>query len=444
MVATRRGSRKRPRAAASDLVDGAGASRRAATNGVIARLPGWQLPFHFLLALFKRSYEDRIVVLSAALAFVSVTSLVPLLAAFSFIGRQLFDSYRTKIVAALEQMLPYSQGAIADRLQEFLTQSESLPRFGLVAFAVVSLAAFGTLEEVLNRIWRVTVERPFRVRLLSFTLLLFWGPLLIGASFSALLLIQQRPDFAAILEQAAFLRAVPYIVIVLALTMLYWMVPYAPVRFSSALAGGLAAGSLFELLRHAFGWYVDSFGWSTNLVYGGFAVALFFLLSIEAAWVLVLLGCEIAFLVQHPVHFGPRPPVAAPLREAWAGLVALTFLVVRFRQGLPIAPLVALEARLGLPADEIRILLQPLVEAGLVAHPTPTETDAFLLARDPHTVSVADALAAYDLPRQEALATLDPALGDRLTALADRLVQAREGATCELTLAELAAGQAAA
>lgn len=401
----------------------------------------WKYPFYFVAALVRRTIDDRVVTLAAALAFVTVSSLVPLLAAFSFIGRQLFDEYRQKIVGALSVILPYGEVAISTHIQSFLEQSEGLSQIGLVTFALLSLAAFGTLEEILNRIWRVTVERPFKVRLLSFTLLLFWGPLLIGAAFSGMLLLEQQPAFSDLVREARLFQIAPFIIVASGLSMLYWLVPYAPVRFRAAMIGGVASAAMVEILRWAFRVYVNEFGEGTNLVYGGFAAALFFLLSIELGWVLVLLGCEIAYLVQHPTHYGPRPPTAAPQREAWAGLVALAYLVLRFRHGEPVTPLVMLEARLGLPADEVRTLLAPLVSKGFLAHPSPTDTDAYLLGRDPHAVPVSAALAAYELPRQQAVAAIDPALAVRLAELQKRLATAREtvlandGST--LTLADL-------
>lgn len=392
----------------------------------------------FALALAERTYEDQVPTLAAALAFVSVLSLVPLLAAFSFVGERVFAAYRGQILGALSQILPYAQDAIDSRIEEFLAQSENLPQFGFIAFAFVSLSAFGTLEGIFNRIWRVTIARPFKVRFLSFTLLLFWGPLLIGATFSGLLLLEQRPELASVLRNSHLLAAAPFLAVALGLTMLYWLVPYAPVRFRAAAIGGVTAAAAFEGLRHGFSHYVSTFGGSTNLVYGGFAVALFFMLSINFTWVLVLVGCEIAYLVQHPASWSTRPAAAEPMRESWVALVVLALLAVRFRAGRPLTPLVVLEAQLGLPAENLRTLLDPLIDRGLLAHPSDTESDIYLLGRDPGEIPVAQLLAAYDAPRERQLAEQAPRLAGRLAALQERLVAARnQELGTEITLAEL-------
>jgi membrane protein len=392
----------------------------------------------FPLALARRLHEDQVPTLAAALAFVTVLSLVPLLAAFSFVGERVFAAYRGQILGALAQVLPYGQETIAIRIEEFLTQSANLPQFGFVAFALVSLSAFGTLESILNRIWRVTLARPFKVRFLSFTLLLFWGPLLIGATFSGLLLLEQRPELASVLHSSYVLRAAPFLAVALGLTMLYWLVPYAPVRFRAAAIGGTTAAAAFEILRHGFSHYVSTFGGSTNLIYGGFAVALFFMLSINFTWILVLTGCEIAYLVQHPASWSTRRQANEPLREPWAALVALALLAVRFRAGRPLTPLVVLEAQLGLPAEDLRALLAPLVEQGVLAHPTADDTDVYLLGRDPGEIRVASLFALFDTPRERQLAEQAPRLAGRLAALQTRLVAARNHELGrDVTLAEL-------
>lgn len=403
---------------------------------------GLRTAARFLALLAAKARRDGVILYSAALGFVTVCSLIPLLAAFSFIGRRFFSQYEEKVVSALAHILPYSEQTILVRIREFVQQAETLPGFGLIGFALVSLAAFGAIEEILNRIWDVDASRPFRVRLLSFTLVLFWGPLVMGACFSVLLLLAQRDDLEVLLDEAWLLRFLPFIAVAGGLSMLYWLVPYTVVRFRHALAGGVSAALLFELLRWGFGLYVDALAAGANVIYGGFALALFFMLSVEAAWVIALLGGEIAYVAQHYRALDRARRAAEPPREAWTALVALAVIAERFRRGEPVTAVADLADRLVLPPSEIRRSLVPLAAARVVFHPG-DNTEQLALATDPHAVAVADVLELFETERRKLLEPLPAALGAPLEALRQRIRVARDGSLGRITVAELTAPEAA-
>ncbi|HET9765381.1 MAG TPA: YhjD/YihY/BrkB family envelope integrity protein, partial [Thermoanaerobaculia bacterium] len=172
---------------------------RAAGEGSAARPPaaGWRRRVHdgftFARLLTKKVAADGVTQRAAALAFVTILALIPLLAAFTFVAAQLLHDYQDRVLAFLTSVLPYSQGQVLASLQNFVNQAETLQEVGFLAFILVGLGAFGTIEETINRIWQVSTRRSLRARLVSFTLLVFWGPLLIGSCYSVLLLLRQRP-----------------------------------------------------------------------------------------------------------------------------------------------------------------------------------------------------------------------------------------------------------
>ncbi|HEY0782916.1 MAG TPA: YhjD/YihY/BrkB family envelope integrity protein, partial [Thermoanaerobaculia bacterium] len=140
-----------------------------------------QLGRFFLLTL-RQMHEDSAFLTASALAFVTLLSLIPFLAAFSFVGARVFHQYPQKSREVFVQVLPYSDKSLTDKLGEFLDQAEGLHGVGLAALFATTLFAFSTVEGAINKIWNVSRRRPFRVLLLSYGLLVFWGPLLIGAT----------------------------------------------------------------------------------------------------------------------------------------------------------------------------------------------------------------------------------------------------------------------
>jgi membrane protein len=389
----------------------------------------------FLLLVLKRSADDGIPQRAAALAFITILALIPLLAAFSFVAAQLIETYRERVLDVLTGILPFSEQVLLDNIEHFVEQAESLKTIGFLTFILVGLAAFGAIEEAINRIWQVSSRRSLRAKLVSFTLLVFWGPLVIGASFSALLVLRQRPGLDVLFEESFLVQAVPFLVSLLGLTMLYWQVPFTRVRFSAALLGGATAAVLLELLRRTFALYVERMQ-ITYVVYGGFALAIFFMIAVQLAWWAVLMGTEIAYVAQHFQALTETKGKDARFREPWLGLAALAMMLEGLREGRPLTDLERMAAAFGASPEAVREALEPLVAAGLVVE-TQGEPSGFLLARDPHELTLERALSAYERPVDELLAGLPEPLRENLQVLMARLRDNRATTLADRSIVQL-------
>lgn len=388
----------------------------------------------FLLLTLRRTHRDGVVLIAAALAYVTILSLIPLLAATSFVGSLVFSAYPEQSLEFFLQVLPYHEEAVVDQIQRFFAQSREVEGWTILAFFATTLFAFGTVEETVNRIWNVARRRPFRVRFISFTLLIFWGPVLIGATYSAYLVLRRRLG-TELLETPALVALLPFLGTLAGLTMLYHLVPYTRVSFPSALAGGITAAVLLELLRRSFGLYVGLLTRPTE-VYGPFAFALFFAISIQVSWAIVLYGSELAYCAQHHGalvrEFGRGPH----FQGRWVGLAAALVLAERLDRGSPRTPQGELADTLRVREDQLEPMLEPLLEAGqLVA--TPGRDREYLLARPPHKTPVAKVLAAYDAQSHRVFEPLGDRLQGALDDLASRIARGRERDLERLTLADL-------
>lgn len=389
----------------------------------------------FLLLTARKSREDAVFLTSGALAFVTLLSLIPLLAAFSFVGARVFSQYQEKSLEFFVQVLPYHDLSVVQAIQQFLGQAESLHGWGLFAFVATALAAFGTVEESLNRIWGVPHNRPFRVRLLSFTLLIFWGPVLIGATFSSLLVLRQQPALRVLLEESLLLNLLPFAATLFGLTILYWLVPYTTVAFRSALAGGITAAISLELLRSGFAAYVGLLR-NASVVYGSFTFAMFFAVSIQLTWAIVLYGSIVAYCSQHYGALVRGLAKLKPYQGRWVGLAATAVLAKRFSNGQPITSHDALADRLRLPPGPLGIVLEPLVQARLLAL-AEGRGRAYLLARPPHDITLDQILSAYDSASHPAFDPLGTDLRARFTDFFAQVNQLRKKGLAGTTLADL-------
>ena len=163
------------------------------------------------------TYEDGVLLTASALAFVTVLSLIPLLTALSFVGARVFSQYPQRSLEIFVQILPYSDKSLVDAIAEFLDQAETIHGVGVIAFFVTTLYLFATVEETFNKIWNVSRRRPIRARLISFILLIFWGPLLIGATFSSLIMLRQSPAFRRLFQESFLLNVLPFVATVVGL-----------------------------------------------------------------------------------------------------------------------------------------------------------------------------------------------------------------------------------
>lgn len=388
----------------------------------------------YLVITLRQAHEDSIWLTGSALALVTLLSLIPLLAAFSFIGARVFSQYPQRSLEIFVQILPYSEETIVDTLTELLGQAGGIHGIGVVFFFTSSLFLFATIEEALNRIWNVLHQRPLRVRLLSFLLFFFLGPILVGATFTSLLLLRQSPAFRRLAEESFLLTLAPFLASLIGLTILYWRVPYAPVRFRNALVGGLLAAILLEILRQSFGFYVEMFN-GVNAVYGGFAFAVLFIISLDLTWGIVLLGSEAAYTAQHfrllsqGLHRNP------PVQSAWVGLAALALIARRLARGEPVLSREELADRLTLPEREIERILHPLLTQGLLK---PAGSSGYLLAADPQTLPVEQVFAAYDHRALRGVGLVGGELTGRLEELVGEISACRADRLDGQTLADLA------
>ncbi len=268
----------------------------------------------FVRFTLAKAWRDTLPLEASALAYTTLLSLVPLLAAFLFVGERVFREYPLQILSVLSHVLPYSEAAILGTIHDFLDQAQTIRGPALASFLAVALFAVAHVEKTLNRIWQVPTARFWGRRALVRVSLFLFVPLAIGALVSLLLLLRQQGR----LQESWWAQILPFVTTAASLTLLYWVVPNTRVHFGAACAGSLPTALAVDVLRRFFRLYLEAFP-AMSVVYGGFALAILFMISIQVSWLLVLLGAEVAYAVQHFPQIerlaavtADSPPAAAP------------------------------------------------------------------------------------------------------------------------------------
>jgi membrane protein len=123
---------------------------------------------------------------------------------------------------------------------------------------------------------------------------------------------------------------------IVAFTLLFSIIPHRPVHLPHALAGGVAAALLFELLRSGFALYVGSVD-TYQRIYGALSAIPLFLLWLYLSWSVVLIGAEIAAaLPEWRLADKATPRKALSNGERFSAALALLHeLTLTERDGLP-------------------------------------------------------------------------------------------------------------
>ncbi|HJQ37065.1 MAG TPA: YhjD/YihY/BrkB family envelope integrity protein [Thermoanaerobaculia bacterium] len=241
---------------------------------------------------------------AASLAYTTLLSLIPLLVAFTYsLSRyfsQAFPGLQSSVDSILNSIIPYQSPLIQYHLARFRENATTASTVGVVVFMVIAFRLFLAVEGAVNSIWNVRSRRGYKQKIIAFTMLFFWGPLLMGLSFTTTAMLERNRYLRVLLEGDFLFVIVPVFILFVGFTMVFWLVPSARVRLSAAALGALVTTLLFTGVRWGFGIYAQHlFKGRFNLIYGTAGLIIMFLIAIEVMWVVILLGVQISYVWQN-------------------------------------------------------------------------------------------------------------------------------------------------
>jgi membrane protein len=351
----------------------------------------------FLAHLFRRFNQDRCLQIASSLTFTTLLALVPLVTIMLTLlsAFPVFSGLGDQIHAfLLANMLPDKAGkVVSGYIEQFTGRAGRLTALGTVFLAVTAFLMMFTIEHAFNSIWRVSRPRPVAQRILVYWAALTLGPVLIGASLSitsylvgaSLGLTRETP-----LAGTAILWLVPFVLTWAAFTLLYYVVPNRAVKPRHALAGGLVAAFVFELMKRSFAFYVAQIPTYT-LVYGAFAVIPIFLLWIYFSWVVIVIGALITALAP---DFAVLRDTAARAAVGFRDALATLLVLARAQQGPGLLDLRSVARAASLTVDQAELLLERMAGRGWVAR---SGGEQYAMVCDKERLLVADVYREFVL-----------------------------------------------
>jgi membrane protein len=293
--------------------------------------------------LWQRFIDDKCFETAGALSYTTLVSLVPLIVASLaiFAAFPAFADARSTLISfAFDNFMPAAGARVQEYLDGFANNASKLTGISVLVMFFSALSMMVSVEDRMNRIWRVQRQRGWVSRLLLYWAALTLGPILIVGGIAVASFATALPmlsDAANTLNLKARVVAVlPFVVTFLTLMLIYMVVPNRRVHWRNAAIGALMGAILFELARWGFARFIHH-AQTYQQVYGVLAALPIFLLWIYLSWVIVILCASIAAAVS---AFDYLPPSQfLPEQAAFLGLlVVLGHFIEAQREGRKITP----------------------------------------------------------------------------------------------------------
>lgn len=395
-------------------------------------------------ALLRDWLRGELNLRAMSLVYTTLLSLVPLMA-FSFSIIKGLGARGDLELLVFEFFRP--MGAAAAQLTQRVLQFVENVRGGVlgsIGLAFLVYTVIGTVqkvEESFNFVWRVPRPRSWARRLSEYISVMIIGPLFMVAALGLLASaentalahwLSERVGIGAALESAA--RLGPYLLVASVFTFMYTFIPNTRVRFVPALVGGISAGVLWALVGKVF---AAAIAYSAQMVaiYTGFAIVLSALIWIYLNWLILLVGAQLSFYVQHPQYLphGHAPVELTGSLFEHMGLSVMQLIGRDFAQGRRYWTSNRLAESLEVPSAALTPVLASLESAGIIVA---TEEECWMPARSMQNISLADILSAVRSSRpggRPVSATATPAAN----ALMQEIEEAMRGRLGERTLLDL-------
>jgi membrane protein len=259
---------------------------------------------------------------------------------------------------------------------------------GIMLFLYTIILLFGDIENNLNKIWQVPKGRSIARKVTDYSAFILLMPIFFVLANTLSIISYPQNNTLKIIYILypvipRLLNIVPFVLIILLITVLYKFLPNTKVKFTNALLAGIIAGTAFQFFQML---YLSGQLWITryNAIYGTFAAIPLMLLWIQTSWFIVLIGAEISYAAQNVRKFSFEKETRNISRryKDFFTLMITTEIVQRFAEGKP--PLTAdhLSVWCKVPVRLTNDILNELLELKIISI-TPSASDERVPAYQP-------------------------------------------------------------
>lgn len=416
---------------------------------------------HFWVFAIKSFIRNRCMVRASALAYSNLLALVPMLAIAISVSasmlkeggkeEQKIDEFISWVVDAIvpadldkkgkaaaegetERGLdPATRQAVLEHIDSIVDniRGGALSTGGTVLLIYLVIMMLARVEDTFNDIWGVKKGRSWFARITTYWAAMTLGPLIL-LMVTTINSGQQMAEFRSYVESLpAFFnrlftwtaKLVPLLVLSLAFSVFYKLMPNTKVKWRAALVGGLFGGTLWQLNNLMFVFYVSRVV-TNNRIYGSLGMIPVIMISLYLGWLFLLFGAQVGYAFQNRRAY-VQERLVEKLTARGREIVALRLmseLAVRFQNGGGATSADELASRLGVPSRLIVSIVESLLDDQLLCE-TSEDTPAYLPARALQDITFADIVVAVRNGTSAGDRSGVETGGDRVTVEYERVIE---------------------
>jgi membrane protein len=260
-----------------------------------------------LWGVLTKFNDDHGFFLSSGITFNLLICLIPfILLLLALLGTYLYN-YRevlNHIRHYMENAFPSLDPKIMNNIWRIIRDRKIVGGVGIVGLVWTSTWVFSSLRTALNIVFQVETGRgilrgkgiDLLMIFLAVTFLLISMVLTSGVTFV------QGYRFSPFLNMMPIIRfilkyLIPFFFTFWMCFLIYKIIPDKKIRLKTALQAALFTSVLWEVSKQLFGWYILHLG-RFSILYGSLSTVAIFFLWIYYSSVILLLGGEVAFLIE--------------------------------------------------------------------------------------------------------------------------------------------------
>jgi membrane protein len=266
--------------------------------------------FNFLNLLWralKKFDDDHGFFLSSGITFNLLICLIPLmLLLLALLGTYLFSDREVlnHLRQYFESAVPSLDPKIMKNILRIIRDRKIVGILGIGGLVWASTWVFSSLRTAFNIIFQVEKGRSvLRGKAIDLLMILLAGTfLIISMVFTSVVTVVQGYRFSPFLNMAPILRFIikyfiPFFFTFWMCFLIYKIVPNKKIHFKNAFQAALFTSVFWEVAKQLFGWYILHLG-KFSMVYGSLSTMAIFFLWIYYSSVILILGGEVAFLLE--------------------------------------------------------------------------------------------------------------------------------------------------
>ena len=363
--------------------------------------------FVFAIKGFKK---DRCDLRASSLTLFTLLSIVPIMAmafgiAKGFGFKEIFERQVLELFAGQEEVIQNVLTFSTNLLER--TKGGLMAVFGIILLFYSLIKLIGHIENTFNKIWWVNDDRSLVRKFTDYIAISITAGISVVFSSSANIFITTYlTKFLSSIELPGNIEyfvslgfnIFPFFTIWILFIFFYLFIPNKKVDIKAALAGGIIAGTLFQVVQIAYLKFQVGVS-NHNAIYGSFAALPLFLIWLNASWSIVLFGAEVAFSWENTEALETQDIDYNEISIRSRKLIALQIVhlcVKRFANKARPALDTDIATQIKVALKIVKVLLAKLIECHILLEVNGPDSVGYVPASDIECLTIMDVLAAFE------------------------------------------------